>query len=472
MGKVYLVGAGPGDPDLFTELGRQILSQADVVLYDYLVHPTILTYSKSTSELICVGKKRGYHSQAQADINKQLVHYARQGKQVVRLKGGDPMVFGRGGEELAFLRNHGISCDVIPGISSVFGCLARVGISVSHRELARSVAILSGSLKCDGDVTNLTIPQADTLIFVMGVKHLSKLVDQIYRLTQFNADTPVCVIQHGTVSAQIVIDSTLCSVVNDAVAITNPALIVVGKMAGLRDQSVNQTDLLLSGKRFLIFRPLELANKLILQLKSNGAEVVHTPLIQLISRANELNESHLKNHTMVLFTSQTTVKLFITRLLSLGIDARWFFGKRIVAVGPATQNALEAVGLFADIVPDSQFSQLGILNRLPSDLSSESILYPHSSLSDPFLSQSLQDRGAAVTAIPLYDCIPDDRFPLFVVDGDYVFFSSPSIVDRFYNHPSYTGQCVNAVYIGNVTKRRVLAYQTERLHSFDDFNLL
>ena len=234
-GMVYLVGAGPGDPELLTVKAKRLIEDADVILYDYLVHPSLLSTTKAV--LVCVGKKKGKHSKKQSEIHDLLKHYAEQGHRVVRLKGGDPMVFGRVGEEMQFLQNNDIAYTVVPGVSSALAVPAYAGIPVTHRELSRSVAFVTGTLSTGGPTLDHHIPEADTLVILMSVTHLGTIVDKLLLQSRFSSETPVALIYSGTTSDQKCLMGTLSTIEEKQrqVQFKSPSLLIVGEVVPLSD---------------------------------------------------------------------------------------------------------------------------------------------------------------------------------------------------------------------------------------------
>ena len=212
-GKVFLIGGGPGDPGLLTLKAKWILERADVVLYDYLVHPTILTHSRADAKLICVGKRKGFHLKQQTQINQLMRRYAESGHQVVRLKGGDPMVFGRGGEEIEYLSRYRVPYDIIPGVSSAIAAPTMAGIPLTHRLMSRSVSFVTGSPKKGEKVSDLMIPDSDTVVFLMPVTTLAALVKQLIDTTSFSVKTPAALIYRATTSDQKIVSGTVGTIV-------------------------------------------------------------------------------------------------------------------------------------------------------------------------------------------------------------------------------------------------------------------
>ncbi|MFT5171434.1 MAG: uroporphyrin-III C-methyltransferase, partial [Candidatus Marinamargulisbacteria bacterium] len=209
-GRVYLVGAGPGDPSLITLKGVQVLRQADVVLYDYLVHPSLFQHCSGTAKILCVGKKKGAHSKQQFEINRLLLKHAKMGLIVVRLKGGDPCVFGRGGEEMQYLKKHLIPFEVIPGVSAALSVPVLAGIPVTHRQLSRSLAVITGTTK--ESKQDLNIPNVDTLIVLMGVSHLAEIARKISDADGYSPSTPAALIYKGSTAEEKIILGDLATI--------------------------------------------------------------------------------------------------------------------------------------------------------------------------------------------------------------------------------------------------------------------
>ena len=279
-GYVYIVGAGPGDPGLFSLKGKLVLEYADVVLVDHLVHPSILSYCSKSTVIIYVGKQRGKHSITQAGINNYLKEFTDQKKVVVRLKGGDPFVFGRVGEEMQWLVKHNIAFEIIPGISSAVAGPGYFGIPITHRDYSRSVGFVTGTLK-KGKVP-LDIPATDTIVFLMGYYGLDYLVEMLLKEDRFNSSTPIALISRATYADQDIISSTLgsiCKLAKDS-PMPTPVIVVVGKVVALHDICHWVKQLPLFGKRVILCRQKTQYESWYNQLQLSGAEVVYLALLK------------------------------------------------------------------------------------------------------------------------------------------------------------------------------------------------
>ncbi len=466
MGKVFLVGAGPGDPGLITQKGVLLLQKADVVLYDYLAHTALLSHCKPHTTLICVGKKKGHHSQTQTQINRLLKRYASQHEIIVRLKGGDPLLFGRGGEELLFLKKHQIPFDIIPGVSSALAVPALAGIPVTHRRIARSVAFLTGSTLDNGTLQLPRVPQADTLVILMGLTHLTELVDRLLHQKGYTPDTPIMLIQDGTLASQRTVLGSLGTILThpDVAQLHTPTLIVVGEVAALSPDIVSGMARPLGGKRIIVPRQPDQAQEWVDTLSLLGAEVIPLPLIRTSPRlaaCRRLTPIFLARFDDVILTSPYAATLFVTSILENGADVRALTGVRLIAIGPKTAQALQDNGIRADLVSPVSHQE-GLVSFLEDwSMTGRRVLWPTSTLARPVLASSLSDLGARVTVLNLYHTTPtsSDFFP--IKDGDIVMFTSESTVTAFYRHPSYTRQTIIACCIGPITKAAVTQFQKE-----------
>jgi uroporphyrinogen III methyltransferase/synthase len=459
-GIVYLVGAGPGDPGLLTMRGHECLGKASVVIYDRLVNPALLSHAKG-AELIDVGKQSGHHPVPQEQINALLIEKARLGLTVVRLKGGDPFVFGRGGEEALALAEAAIPFEVVPGVTSAIAAPAYAGIPVTQRGLSTSVAIITGQrseIAEESRRTNLeTYPiNADTLIFLMGVENLPRIVASLLNQGR-PADTPVAVIEQGSTPHQQVVSGSLADIVERAACIRAPAVTIVGEVVRLREKlcwfDQPQTRPLF-GLRVLNTRPqISLypasgGDDFSANLSALGADVLNLPAIQVlpsvdptgleraINALRDCSASEFPPWDWILFTSANAVAAFCERFYVLGCDARLLAGVRLGAVGKATAQALAAYRMQADFVP-SRFSGLDWVADA-GDLQGQRLLLPRSEIAQPDLVEALQRRGAHVDVITAYTIQtpaldPDQPFPpalQALLDGevDVVVFFSPSAV--------------------------------------------
>lgn len=460
-GKVYLVGAGPGAPDLITLRAVRILERADVVLYDYLVHPNLLYHCPETAERICVGKKKGHHSKTQQDINQLMAAFAAEGKKVVRLKGGDPCIFGRGGEEMEFLKTRGVAYEIVPGVTSAIAVPSYAGIPLTHRDLSRSVAFVTGTLKRGKSAENIPIPEADTLVFLMALTHLQPLVKRLKTFRHFSGSTPVALIYKGTWAEQKTIPGTLDTIaaIQETHRLGTPALLVVGNVAGLADQLGWVHTLPLFGKRVIILRAVHQAQPLITELSLLGAEAIALPLLSFEpnERAQKrVTPNFLKKFTVLIFTSANGVDAFFNALFTKG-DARTLTGKRIVAIGPKTAEALKSYGIRADAMPPV-YDAAAITKLFKKTLKQETVLIPTAEGARQALPAALRSRGAKVTVLRMYKtlCPPLREIPLS--GGDYVVFTSPSTVTHFFKSGIYNGQDIVPFCIGRVTADEAKKY--------------
>ena len=344
-GKIWLVGAGPGDTGLLTLRGREVLGRSDVVVYDRLVGEGILSLMPKSAERVDAGKSSGSHTMTQRETEKLMISRALEGKRVVRLKGGDPFIFGRGGEEAEAIIRAGVPFEVVPGVSSAVAVPAYAGIPATHRDYCSGLNIYTAH-----DKANL-VPDfnATTSIFLMGVSHSRELQERL--MLTMPPDTPCAIIQNGTTSSQRVIRSEL-SGLYDAVkenAITPPAVIVVGQTAGL---NLDWREAMpLNGQLIIITRPEGRAENLSLMLRDLGAEVILMPTIRTSTLHGSLDGVDLSGHDWAGFTSVTGVNALFELLSESGRDIRELGRARIAAIGPATREALRSHGLNVDYMP-------------------------------------------------------------------------------------------------------------------------
>jgi len=416
QGKVYLVGAGPGDPGLLTIKGLDCLKQAEVIIYDRLLEGSLLTLARPDAEKIYAGKSTRSHAVGQEAINKLLIAKAKQGKIVVRLKGGDPFVLGRGGEEAEALAVNNIPFEVVPGVSSAVAAPAYAGIPVTHRHLASSFAVITGH---EADIKGKSAiawdkisTGADTLIFLMGVSNLKSIVKQLVENGR-NPKTPVAIIINGTTARQQVLVGTLEDIVSKAeqAKLKPPAVMVVGEVVRLRE-NLNWFDSRpLFGKRVLVTRARRQARELSQLLLKRGAVPVETPVIKIkpLPNSEELKQAilNLKNYHWIIFTSVNGVEAFFNQLYTLNLDARWLKGIYIGAIGPATARALGEKGLRPDCVPQKYTSQ-GLLAELKKqDINEKRVLLPRAQAAGKTLALGLISLGAEVDEVAAYRTLPD-----------------------------------------------------------------
>lgn len=467
-GRVFLIGAGPGDPGLISCKGMDILKTCDIVVYDALVNTQIIDGLPSRITRIYAGKRGGKPSMAQAAINNILAQEAKKGKCVARLKGGDPLVFGRGSEEMEFLHNRGIPFEVVPGISSALAVPAYAGIPVTHRSMSRSVAIVTGHCKNGDDITSLEIPRADTLVFLMGIENLGALVKAILSQGRFTRKTPAALIQDGTLPVQKTATGTLETIVRvkNSIGIKPPAVFVVGDVVRFTRTLSWFSRPPLAGVRVVVLRTSEQSDAVCGLLAEKGATVVRYPLIRIQPRKRSLrllNKSYLEPFSMIIFTSPNAVSLVLQTLFDKGHDASILAGKKIYALGSGTADALLKFGIVPDGVP-SRFVAEGLLSLLPRSLRNEHILIPRASIAREILPDSLRRRGAHVTVLPVYDTKKIATRDCPVQNGDYVLFTSSSVVDSFYSDKKRAALRIWPCCIGEVTAATLRRYFRGRIH--------
>ena len=457
-GRVTFAGAGPGDPGLITIKAKVALENADAVLYDYLAHPNLLTNCKSSAELINVGKRKGYHSQTQEAINELMVKLAQQGKHIVRLKGGDPCVFGRIGEEMECLTHHNIPFDIIPGVTSAIAVPAYAGIPITQRDVSRSFAVITATPQ-DGESTeNIHIPNAETLVFLMPVTQLEILVKRIVvEIDHFTPDTPAALIYRGTTSSQKTLLGTLTTIVDlkNQHHLNPPAILVVGEVAKLT-QKYNWTENLpLFGKRVILLRTAEQAQDWITPLSELGAEVVQLPMIEIIPQQNadkQITKAGIQKFSWLIFTSTNGVKQWMAALFKNQEDVRALAHLKIAVIGTKTASVLKDYGLVPDIIPQ-EFSQEGLLDTLPSDLSGQTFLIATAAGARDVLPTQLKTRGATVEVWHLYTTkMPTILSTQEIKDGDIVIFTSSSTVTHFFESRVWNQQVITAICIGKTTE--------------------
>jgi uroporphyrinogen III methyltransferase / synthase len=414
VGKVYLVGAGPGDPQLLTLRGKRCLEQADVVVYDYLANPVLLDHAPERAERIYVGRRDRGAYQDQHEVNHLLIGKAREGNVVVRLKGGDPFVFGRGGEEAEAVAEAGIPFEVVPGVTSAVAVPAYAGIPVTHRTLASTVAFVTGHEDPTKGASSMEWPRlasADgTLVFLMGMKNLPAIVERLTKDGK-SIETPVALIRWGTRSHQRTVVGTLRDIVEKAeqAQMEPPTIIVVGQVVRLREQLNWYETRPLFGKRILVTRAREQAGELSCLLADYGAEAVEYPVIQIVPPESwrELDDAlaGLSRYHWLVFTSVNGIRPFMERLKQRGQDARALSGLRIGCIGPRTAEELARYGLNADLIP-TQFQAEGLIAAMmEAGVSGRRVLIARAAVAREVLPDQLRTAGAEVRVVTVYRTI-------------------------------------------------------------------
>ncbi|HCV00366.1 MAG TPA: uroporphyrinogen-III C-methyltransferase [Dehalococcoidia bacterium] len=402
-GRVWLVGAGPGDPGLITLAGLEAVRTADVVLYDALAPQSLLREASADAELMAVGKRVGAHTASQAEIETLMLARAKEGKQVVRLKGGDPFVFGRGAEELKACHQAGIPCTVVPGVTSAIGALAYAGIPVTHRGLSGAFMVINARSLGDGRTSWRAAAEVDTLVMLMGAYTLAECTDRLIKEGR-SAENPAASIQWGTRSDQRLVKGSLGDIADrmTEAGLDSPLVTVVGKVAALAEDLAWFHPGALAGRRIAVTRSRTQASELVNLLEAEGAIVTEAPTIELVSRNSspELWEAVTKPADWWAFSSANGVEAAMQTLFLGGLDSRALAGIQLAAVGDATAAALSRYGLRADFVPEDSWS--AALANLPAE-SGDKVTIFQSNLSPPDLLLALKARGLAVLSVTAYE---------------------------------------------------------------------
>ncbi len=420
MGKVYLVGAGPGDPGLITVRGKYLLEKAEVVVYDYLASSKLLKHVPKDAVFVYAGKKGGTkHIHTQDEINQMLVDHAQAGKVVVRLKGGDPFIFGRGGEELERLHAAGIPFEVVPGVTSATAAATYAGIPITHRNYTASVAFLTGHEDPTKENSNIDWAKlatgAGTLVVYMGIKNLPIIVENLIKHGR-SPETPVAVVRWASTPEQRTVVGTLATITHIVAetGIRPPSLIIVGEVVKLRETIDWFEKRPLFGKKVVVTRTREQASQLIAGLEENGADCFEcsTIDIQPVDSYEKFDAEleRLKEYHWIVFSSLNGVTCFFERLFAKGMDTRDLKGPSIAAVGKSTADLLRAYGVNADLIP-AVFTSEGLAESLlDAGVEGRNILIPRAEKGREVLPETLRGAGAQVTIAPVYkNVLPEGR---------------------------------------------------------------
>ncbi|MFP4213827.1 MAG: uroporphyrinogen-III C-methyltransferase [Desulfohalobiaceae bacterium] len=447
MGKVYLVGAGPGDPGLLTLRGRELLSRAQVVVYDFLANMKFLDFCSPQAEMIYAGKKGGEHTLSQADINSLLVNKASQGLEVVRLKGGDPYVFGRGAEEAEQLVDAGIEFEVVPGVTSAVAAFAYAGIPLTHREYASSLSLITGHEGADKEKSAMNWPalaqSASTLVFFMGVKNLENITSSLLQ-AGMPEQKPAALVRWGTTCRQQTLCSSLRNIAGQAreQGFRPPALLLVGEVARLRDRLGWFEKRPLLGQGVIVTRAREQASSLLSMLEELGACCFQFPTI----RIQELQDYSLVDQELqglgeyqwLIFTSVNGVYYFWQRLKAAGKDSRALSGCRVAAIGPATADRLRQEGIEPDFVPDKYVAEHVLQGLLQRGIKGRKVLIPRAETAREVLPRELRQAGAEVRVLPVYRTVlageNREEIQQALQGGEirFITFTSSSTVHNFF----------------------------------------
>ncbi len=437
IGKVFLVGAGPGDPGLLTVRGRELLERADVVVFDHLVHESIPGIARAGAERIFVGKRPDQQPLTQDDIGRLLVTLAREHACVVRLKGGDPFVFGRGGEEALALAGAGVPFEIVPGVTAGLGATAYAGIPVTHRGLASSVTFVTGHAATDDPCSPSRLDRLHldgTLVFYMSASRLEENLRAVMAAGR-PPETPAAVIESGAQPRQRVVTGTLAELAARAatLGVQSPALVVVGEVARLRDQLKWFEDRPLFGRRVVVTRAKDRAAELIRLLRERGADIFEFPTVEIDASPVAAPLGELSAYAWIVLASINAVETLFARMAADGVDARSLHGVRLCAISARTAEALHQRALRADLTPAEYESEnvADEMERAGGPLRGQRVLMPRPEIGRSALPGVLRARGAEVHEVPAYEAaIPRDSAQLagalLEFAPDYVVFSSAS----------------------------------------------
>lgn len=462
-GKVYLCGVGPGDPELATLRAVAVLAAADLIVTDALAPEALLSYARPGAEIVRAGKRAGNHPELpQAEINALLVARARAGQRVVRMKGGDPFVFGRGGEEAEFLADAGVDFEVVPGVTSASAVASYAGIPLTHRDHAQSFAVLTGHSRKAAPAEGrpggspaaqqtreelawgLLAKGADTLVLLMGVTLLEENLQRLI-LGGRSADTPAALVQWGTTPRQRVLVATLGTLAARAreAGLGPPSVVIIGSVVTLRDKLAWYEHLPLFGKRVLVTRPLSQASALGERIHRLGGEAVSLPTIETVAPASfaPLDEAiaQLPQYQHIVFTSQNGTRFFFERLAALGYDSRRLHGLRIAAIGPATAESLRPHGLRADLVAREFKAESLAEGMIAGGIAGQRVLIARAAVAREVLIDELRAAGAQVdvvhayqTVVPTAAAVLAERLRAGDESVDALTFTSASTVTHFF----------------------------------------
>ncbi|MDQ5987876.1 MAG: uroporphyrinogen III methyltransferase / synthase [Syntrophus sp. SKADARSKE-3] len=445
QGKVYIVGAGPGDPGLITIKGIRCIEEAEVIIFDHLVSEELLRYAKTDVRLIYAGKQGGDHTLSQDEINHRLVEEASRGRIVTRLKGGDPFIFGRGGEEALMLSAAGIPFDIVPGVTSAIAVPAYAGISLTQRGYTSTLAFVTGHedpTKERSAINWQALAGIGTLVFLMGVKNLSQIAESLIENGK-PAETPAALIRWGTTTQQKTLTATLGTIAGQAEAagFSPPSILVVGDVVAIREQLNWFETKPLFGKGIVITRPEAQAESLSDLLLDMGARAIHFPTIRIVAPESWTDcdnaLAQLQTYQWMIFTSANGVRFFFERLQASGHDIRDLKDIRFCTIGPATAEAIKKMGLRVDLIPREYISE-GIVQAFENvNLQGAKVLLPRAEQARDVIPEGLTRLGAQVDVVTVYRTINSGREkkelePLLNSgEVDVITFTSPSTVANF-----------------------------------------
>lgn len=445
-GKVYIIGAGPGNYKLLTLKAVECIKKSDVIVYDRLIDSKVLSFASDNAEFVYVGKQPELHQVPQKEINNILLKFALEGKTVARVKGGDPFLFGRGGEECEFLQSYGIKFEVVPGVTSAIAVPAYAGIPVTHRDYASSLHIITGHKSAKNKTDGLdfeTLARLEgTLVFMMGLKNLGEICSGLIKYGK-PADTPVAIIENGASLEQRVLTGRLENIRDKTIeaGVKSPVIIVIGSVAKLTEKLSWFGNGALSGKRIVITRPAGQSERLAKGLEEHGAQVIEFPVTKICQvedyrpLQNALESLH--EYKWLIFTSANGVNMFFKQLDTLKKDIRLIAGLKLAVVGPVTEAAMKDKGLFADYSP-AKFSSVDLLEGLLKLIGKEEkVLLMRSEIASPVLSEGFTKNGISYDEITIYKSVENsiNKSDLInLLDSkriDFITFTSPSTVKAF-----------------------------------------
>jgi uroporphyrinogen III methyltransferase/synthase len=442
-GVVYLVGAGPGDPGLMTRRALELIAGADAILYDRLIPAGALDGARPDAELIYVGKAPGAVAVEQEESERRMVAIAREGRSVIRLKGGDPFVFGRGGEEAETLRAAGVPFEVVPGVTAGVAASAYAGIPVTHRDDASAVAFVTGHEDPEKEASAIDWPALaafpGTLVLYMGVRNLPRIADRLVAGGR-DPDEPAAAVERGTWPGQRTVVATAATLA-DAVAeagLKAPAILIFGPVAARRERIAWLEARPLHGRKVVVTRARAQASSLAAALAGLGAEVVELPAIRIEPRIDGSEVSamveSIHSYALVCLTSPNGAELLMAALAEHGLDGRALANATISAIGPGTARRLRELGLIADIVPPRSIAESLVEALREVEVSDRPVLVARAAEARDVLPDALAERGAKVDVVPLYETVREpasEELLAAIADADYVTFTSSSTV-RFF----------------------------------------
>ncbi|UZW16343.1 uroporphyrinogen-III C-methyltransferase [Clostridium pasteurianum] len=437
---VYIIGAGSGDEKLVTLKAIECIKKADVIVYDRLINPNLLDYAMESAEKIDAGKKAGNHTIPQAHINEILAEKAKEGSCVVRLKGGDPFVFGRGGEEAIHLFKEGIEFEIVPGISAVNAVTAYAGIPVTHRNISSSFHVITGhenpSKEEEAIDYKVIAKLSGTLVFFMGLNNLETICKNLIKYGK-EEDTPVAVISNGTLKNQKTVCGTLKNITDFRDEMESPALIVVGYVVPLRKYLNWFENKTFYGKKVLVTRAKNQSEKICSKLKTINATPVSLPTIEIKDNINIHKNiyEHIEKYDWIVFTSENAVRIFIKGLIQYRGDIRAISKAKIAVIGSSTEKVLNSHYLKAEVSPkefESEKLALELKNRVEKG---DKVLVPTSNIAHNSIPKAIKEIGAEIEVIHIYDVVTPEyklgELSKIMDEIAVITFTSPSCVKGF-----------------------------------------